>query len=84
MTQPCDVHLVAVGGSVRPGNYTAKALALAVDEAAKRADVTVEVFDPADLPARKGDCRRMSPGPCFVARPAGTPARPRRPSRQSR
>lgn len=47
--EPCDVHLVAFGGSVRPGNYTAKALALAVDEAAKRLHVTVEVFDPADL-----------------------------------
>ena len=46
---PCDVHLLAIGGSVREGNYTARALNLAVDEARSRANVTVEVFDPAQL-----------------------------------
>lgn len=45
----CDVRLVAVGGSVRPRNFTARALALAVDEARQRPDVSVEVFDPAAL-----------------------------------
>lgn len=47
--EPCDIRLVAIGGSVRPGNYTARALALAVDEAGKRPNVTVELFDPARL-----------------------------------
>ena len=46
---PCDVHLVAIGGSVREGNYTNLALNLAVDEARSRPNVTIEVFDPATL-----------------------------------
>lgn len=46
---PCDIRLAAIGGSVRPGNYTARALALVVDEARQRPNVAVEVFDPAHL-----------------------------------
>lgn len=45
----CSIRLVAVGGSVRPSNYTAKALALTVDEARRRPGVEVDVFDPAQL-----------------------------------
>ena len=37
-------RLVAVGGSVRPGNFTSKALALTVDEIRQR-NVAVEVVD---------------------------------------
>ena len=50
--QPKDenIRIVAIGGSVRSGNFTAKALALAVDEIrTNHPDVTVEVFDPATL-----------------------------------
>ena len=46
---PCDIRLAAIGGSVRPDNYTGRALALVVDEARQRPNVAVEVFDPADL-----------------------------------
>ncbi len=46
---PCDIRLAAIGGSVREGNYTNHALALAVDEARKRQGVEVDVFDPAQL-----------------------------------
>lgn len=48
-SDPCDIHLAAIGGSVRPDNFTARALALTVDEARQRANVSVEVFDPAGL-----------------------------------
>jgi FMN reductase len=43
------IKIVAVIGSVRPGNYTSKALALAVDELEKQSRVKVEVFDPAGM-----------------------------------
>lgn len=47
-----SIHIVAIIGSVRPGNYTAKALAIAVDEIKKAPGVSVEIIDPArlDLP----------------------------------
>ena len=45
----CDIRLVAIGGTVRPGNYTARALALAVDEARQHSNVAIEVMDPAAL-----------------------------------
>ncbi|MEM7357216.1 MAG: NAD(P)H-dependent oxidoreductase [Acidobacteriota bacterium] len=44
-----DIHLVAIGGSVRPANFTNRALALVVDEARQDSRVEVEVFDPANL-----------------------------------
>ncbi len=59
------IRLVALQGSVRPGNYTSKALALAVDEARKHAGVAVEVIDPTgmelNLPGRGDtpDAERM-------------------------
>jgi chromate reductase len=46
------ITITVVIGSVRNGNYTAKAVALVLDELTKAPDVTVEVVDPAalDLP----------------------------------
>jgi chromate reductase len=41
-------RVVAVKGSVRPGNYTAMALAVVLDELTNR-NIPVEVFDPATL-----------------------------------
>jgi FMN reductase len=53
------IRIVAVVGSVRPGNYTSKALALVVDELERRSRVKVDVFDPAamnlPLPGRSSD-----------------------------
>ncbi len=40
------VPIVAIQGSVRPGNYTAKALNLVVDELHHHAQVRVQVLDP--------------------------------------
>ncbi len=42
-------HLVAVAGSVRPGNYTSKALSLVVDEVRKNPQVGVGVIDLANV-----------------------------------
>lgn len=42
-------RIVAIPGSVRPGNYTSKALRLVVDELRTYPNVTVEVFDPTDM-----------------------------------
>ena len=39
------IHLVAAAGSVRPGNFTSKALALVVDEIRKHPEVGLEVID---------------------------------------
>ncbi len=41
------IHIVAIKGSVRPGNYTGMALDLIVNEIEKREDATVELIDPA-------------------------------------
>lgn len=43
-----EIKIVAVSGSVRPGNFTAKALALAVDEV-KKNGVAVQVADPTSM-----------------------------------
>ncbi len=52
-------QIVAIKGSVRPGNYTSKALALVVDEIKKHENVHVEVIDPTTinlpLPGTHGD-----------------------------
>jgi FMN reductase len=45
---PEGFRIAVIGGSVRPGNYTAKAMALVVDEFAKR-EVAVDAIDPATL-----------------------------------
>jgi len=43
------IRIVAVKGSVRPGNYTGMALDLVADEFSKQAGVEVHVVDPAEL-----------------------------------
>ncbi len=48
-TRSNGIKIVAIKGSVRPGNYTSKALALVVDEFAKDSHVSLEVVDPAEL-----------------------------------
>ncbi len=42
-----NIKIVAILGSVRPNNYTAMALNLALDELSKHSGVSVEIFDPA-------------------------------------
>lgn len=44
-----QINIVAIKGSVRPGNYTGKALDLAVHEMRKKEGVQVQVFDPAKM-----------------------------------
>ncbi len=80
-----SIQIVAAGGSVRPGNFTAKALALAVDELRKREDVEVRLVDPSGVdlrpparthPPRCGMCSvpsRRRPG-CCSRRPSTTAA----------
>ena len=41
--------IAAIKGSVRPGNFTSKALALVIDELEKQESIHVEVIDPATL-----------------------------------
>lgn len=43
------IQIVAIQGTVRPGNFTAKALALVADELRKHDDVGVELIDPSTL-----------------------------------
>ena len=42
-------RIVAIKGSVRPGNFTSKALDLVLDEIRSRAGFSVDLIDPADL-----------------------------------
>jgi len=50
MTDHSGIHIVGILGSVRPGNYTAKAFALVADEIRRnRPDVSLEVIDPGSL-----------------------------------
>ena len=44
-----SIKIVAIKGSVRPNNYTAMALDLALDELKKHSSVSVEIFDPAEI-----------------------------------
>jgi FMN reductase len=43
------IRIVAIPGSVRPGNYTSMALRLVVDELTRQDRVTIEFVDPATL-----------------------------------
>ncbi len=43
------IRIVVIAGSVRPGNYTRKALALVMDELRRAENVHVELVDPATL-----------------------------------
>jgi chromate reductase len=49
MTEKGRLKIVIILGSVRPGNYTAKAAALVADELGRDPDVMVETIDPAVL-----------------------------------
>lgn len=46
---PRGIRIVAIPGSVRPGNFTGKALALTVDEIRKHPDIALDVMNPATL-----------------------------------
>src|SRR5438034_1459006 len=43
------IGIVAIMGSVRPGNYTSKALALVANEIQQHDDIALEIIDPATL-----------------------------------
>ncbi len=43
------IRIVAVAGSVRPSNFTSKALALVLDEVGKYPEISLEVFEPAGM-----------------------------------
>ena len=47
--EDCDIRIAVFIGSVRPGNMTAKASALVVDEINKHKDAAVDVVDPAEI-----------------------------------
>ncbi len=68
MQVPSSTHiirLVALQGSIRRGNYTAKALAVVADEVSQRPDASLEIIDPTHmelwLPGQgtSDDVRRM-------------------------
>ncbi len=44
-----NIKIAVVKGSIRPDNYTSKALSLVIDELQKKDDVTISLIDPADL-----------------------------------
>ena len=46
------IRIVVIGGSTRPGNFTAKAAALVVDELGKAEGVSTEWIDPAAIDLR--------------------------------
>ncbi len=48
------IRIVAINGTVRPGNYTSKAMALVVDEIAKHGDITLTLIDPTELDLKPG------------------------------
>jgi len=50
MSEPSQgIHIAAICGAVRSGNYTMKALRLVVDELSRHDKVSVELIDPAAL-----------------------------------
>ena len=49
MGEPKRLKIVIVVGSVRPGNYTSRAVALVADELGKDPDVAADIIDPARL-----------------------------------
>jgi len=57
------IRIVAILGTVRPGNYTAKALALVQNEVEKHPEFAWEVVDPAKLhlafPGAGGDAAEV-------------------------
>lgn len=64
--RPNPIRIAAVIGTVRPGNYTGKALRLVANELGRHEEVSVDVVDPAELtlpfpgqPDATGDAKRM-------------------------
>lgn len=49
MTTPTHLNIVAIGGSVRPDNYTMRALRLVVDQCEKLEGVEVNLVDPVTI-----------------------------------
>ena len=53
------IKIVAISGSVRPNNYTSRALALVIDEIRKNPDIHLETIDPIEmnlaLPGKESD-----------------------------
>jgi FMN reductase len=47
--QPPGIRIVLISGSVRPGNFTGKALALVTAEIRKHSDIAAEQIDPAGM-----------------------------------
>ena len=43
------IRIVAVLGTARPGNFTAKALALVIDEIKKHEDISLQTVDPSAM-----------------------------------
>jgi chromate reductase, NAD(P)H dehydrogenase (quinone) len=56
------IRVAAITGSVRPGNYTSMALALVVDELARRSSIEVASLDPAELDLPFPGQPKVSPG----------------------
>ena len=52
MIEERNIRIVAILGTVRPGSYTSKALALVADEFERQEGVTVDVVDPSPLDLR--------------------------------
>ena len=48
-TQAPGIRIVLISGSVRPGNFTGKALALVTAEIQKHSDIAAEQIDPAGM-----------------------------------
>ncbi len=47
--QSGGIRIAAVHGTVRPGNFTSKALALVIDEIRQHEDIALDVIDPGEM-----------------------------------
>lgn len=65
---PRGIRIVAIPGSVRPGNFTGKALALTVDEIRKHPDIALDVMNPATLNLPLPGTDGRSPGVAALQR----------------
>ncbi|MFQ6115125.1 MAG: NADPH-dependent FMN reductase, partial [bacterium] len=69
------IHIVAIIGSVRPENFTSRALALVIDEFKMYKDITLEVIDPSvialPLPGKSGNPAEMRKFKDAVSRATG-------------
>ena len=55
------IRIVAAIGSVRPGNFTAKAMSLVLDEIGKQENISTQVIDPAKLEMALPGTKKDSP-----------------------